>query len=268
MKTINFWHLHGDFESVPPIQLIERTLGDDNLNRRRSFATFKDEIELVDHGLALYVQAIQSAFKEREAWADDVRLRASIAMLIHAFNSFLAWKTLLAIGYVAEGRLLARNIYESLCQALAFRDDESLATKFFQNRRIPAKETHRSLSKAFADEQSGETAVLKAFATRYNLLSNRAHPTIDSFALRTNAQIPGMEGLRGAVPEGVLTGGLLSDELGHIVWVRLARDIADGLASVGYVLKDATGSWEQGYQKFRALVENQIAEDESRISEG
>jgi hypothetical protein len=191
---------------------------------------------LVDEGLALYVEAIQSAFKEINRWSDNVGLRSSISMLIHALNSFMAWKNLLTTGYVSEGRLFARNIHEALCQAIAFRDDETLATKFYRGHQIPPKTTRQSLSKVLAEESSDENAVFNQFVQRYKRLSNRAHPTLDSFAFRANIQKVGNDGLREAVPEGVFIGGILSDDLGRIVWRGLARDIAQSLATVGFVL--------------------------------
>ena len=73
---------------------------------------------LVDDGLELYLEAIQGAFRENPDLDGDQRLRASVAMLIHALNTFLAWRHLVEYGYLAEGRLFSRNIHESLTQAL------------------------------------------------------------------------------------------------------------------------------------------------------
>ncbi len=69
-----------------------------------------------------------------------------------------------------------------------------------------------------------------------------------------------MEGLRKSVPEDVVFGGLLSDAVGRIAWLSLARDIANALATVGFVLKDATGGWDVGFREYCEAVESRCAE--------
>lgn len=98
--TSAFWHVRNDFKTVTPRELVGQFWGDDELNLNRSLATFSAEVGVVDEGLEIYVEPLQRALNEREKWNDDVRRRASIAMLIHAFNSFLARRHLLNHGYL------------------------------------------------------------------------------------------------------------------------------------------------------------------------
>jgi hypothetical protein len=114
----DYWNVHGDFATTSPKAIVKRFWLDDELNRQRSAETFQVETGLVDDGLELYLEAIQGAFRENPDLDGDQRLRASVAMLIHALNTFLAWRHLVEYGYLAEGRLFSRNIHESLTQAL------------------------------------------------------------------------------------------------------------------------------------------------------
>lgn len=248
-----FWHVRSDFVVATPTELVEQFWVDDELNRKRSLTTFQDELALVDRGLAIYMEALQGAFKERSRW--KTHHRASVAMLVHALNSFLAWRYLLMHGYLTEARLFARSIHESLSQALAFITNESLSDKFFDGRQMQPKEIRRILSSTFRETLEDRQAVLKQFSTSYRRLSASAHPTLHSFSLRTAAQEQGVEGLRKSVPEDVVFGGLLSDALGHVAWLVLAQDIANALATVGFVLSDDTGGWETRYRAYREAVE-------------
>lgn len=90
----SFWHVRSDLLTTPPSRFIQQFWEDDELNRQRSLTTFKDEMALVDEGLTLHIKAMQGAFRERDKWKDDVQLRASMAMLVHALNAFLVWRHL------------------------------------------------------------------------------------------------------------------------------------------------------------------------------
>ena len=199
-----FWHVRRDFVVATPTELVEQFWADDELNRKRSLTTFQDELALVDHGLAIYMEALQGAFKERARW--ETHHRASIAMLSHALNSFLSWRHLLTHGYLTEGRMFARRIHECLSQALAFIAEESLADKFFAGRQIQPREIQRTLATALKQTENDGQEIFRQFSTRYHRLSIMAHPTLDSFTLRTHRDEPGVEALRKSVPEGVVWG--------------------------------------------------------------
>ena len=100
-----FWHVRSDFLTAPPSQVVQQFWEDDELNRQRSLTTFSELLALVDEGLTLYVESIQAAYRQKSKWKDDVQLRASIAMLVHALNAFLAKRHLLTHGYLAEARI-------------------------------------------------------------------------------------------------------------------------------------------------------------------
>ena len=262
----SFWHVRSDFLATPPAQVLSEFWQDDELNRQRSLATFKNDLALVDEGLALHIEAIQGAFREREKWKGDVQLRASIAMFIQALNMFLASRHLLAHGYLAEARLLRRNIHESLSQALVFAADKTFAERFYGGKEIRPKKIHARLSKVLADQETTEAEIHSELMVFYKSLSAGAHPTLNSFSLRTAAQERGNPGLAKAVPEDVLMGGLLEDEFGRVAWLALARTIAGGLASVRQVLKEGTGGWDRRYQKYRNGVEQLVREHEAKLN--
>ena len=218
-----FWHFKQNFVQKPAFQVLEGLLGDDDRNRQRSSETFRKEQSLVDEGLALYIQALQGGFREHEHWEGNKQLRASLAMLVHALNAFLAWRHLTSLGYLAETRLFARNIHESLSQALAFAVDEDLADKFLDGKQISTKGVRRRLARAFAGDKTSETDVYRQFEKTYVSLSKRAHPTLDSLSSRTLRARLGPAALAESMPLGVLMGGLLSDELGRVTCAGLAK---------------------------------------------
>lgn len=254
------WHFHIDFLETPASEVVKRHWADDELNRERSLTTFKDELDLVDQGLALYIEPVQAALKNHTALEDDFSLRASIAMLEHAFNSFLAWRHLLALGYLAEGNLFRRSVYESLCQAMVFKSNESFATKFYEGKEIPARDIRKKISLLLADEEKNQDAVLSIFKEAYANLSSGAHPTLASFALRTGARSSDYERLKMVVPENVVIGGLLNDDIGRAVWLAFARDVASALTVVGSVITEGTGGWDKDSQEYRKTVEKLLEE--------
>ena len=257
-----FWHVRDDFKTVTPRELVGQMWEDDELNRNRSLATFSAEVVVVDKGLEIYVEPLQRAVNEKEKWNDDVRRRASIAMLIHAFNSFLARRHLLTHGYLTESRLFSRNTYESLCQALAFAQNEALAKKFYAGRQISPKAIHKPLSTIFSNEEIEGKEVFKRFADHYQRLAVGAHPTLDSFSLRTAIQ---SGGLQQSVPEDVVFGGLLQDDTGKISWLAFARSIADATVSEKFVFGEISTNWNRRARAYRTSVEKQISEDEAEL---
>lgn len=235
-----FWHVRSDFLTTPPAQIIQQFWEDDELNRQRSLATFSDLLALVDEGLTLYMEPMQAAYRERNQWKDDVKLRASIAMQVHAINSFLAKRHLLTHGYLAEAQMFTRSIQESLYQALVFAIDETFAKKFYTSQTIPPKKIRNKLLKAMADAETPEKEIYR-HALHYNHLSRWVHPTLDSFSIRTLAQESGNAGLAKAVPENVVMGGFLDNLSGSTALLELARNIVDGLTSLRLVIKEDAG---------------------------
>ena len=257
-----FWHVRNDFKTATPRELVGQIWEDDELNRNRSLATFSAEAGVVDEGLEIYVEPLQRALNEQEKWNDDVRRRASIAMLIHAFNGFLARRHLLTHGYLAESRLFSRNTYESLCQALAFAQNEALAKKFYLGRQTSPKAIHKALSAIFSNEEIEGKDVFKRFADHYQRLAVGAHPTLESFSLRTAVQ---SGSLQQSVPEDVVFGGLLQDDIGKIAWLALARSIADATVSEQFVFGEISRDWNRRARAYRTSVEKQISDGEAEI---
>ena len=186
-------------------------------------------------------------------------------MLVHALNAFLAWRHLLTHGYLAEARLFTRSIHESLSRALVFKIDKAFAKRFYAGNSIRPKEIRDTLSKALGDDKTPEKEVYQQFRELYDRLSIGAHPTLNSFSLRTAAVEPGDASLAKVVPEGVLMGGFLEDDVGRIAWLGLARNVAAGLASVHQVLKEGTGGWDREYQAYRSKVERLIEEHDATL---
>ena len=265
--TTSFWHVRADFPTAIPSQIVEHFWVDDELNPQRSLSTYGDELALVDRGLSLYMEPIQAALLGRAQLVNNVRLGAAIAMLEHAFNTFLGWRHLLTHGYLAEARLFSRSVYEALSRSLAFVSDESLAKKFYDGRQINPTEIQKAASTAVTDKEEDQREALNSLSNRYQRLSRAAHPTLHSFLMRSAGQEPGIPGLRQSVPEDVAFGGLLSDVLGRIAWLGFARDIAYALASVGFVITERSGGWNQEQQEYRAKVEGLIVGHERLMDE-
>ena len=186
-------------------------------------------------------------------------------MVVHAFNSFLAWRHLLSTGYLAEARLFSRSIHESLSQALVFSSDAPLANKFFAGHSIQPREIRKRLSQVLTVEDTSVERVYKDFVELYRRLSSGAHPTLNSFSLRAAAKGRGTVALAKVVPEEVLIGGFLSDDLGRISWLALANNVGAALASVRLVLPEGTGSWEARYTSYREHVGKLIGQHDTEL---
>ena len=263
-----FWNVRDDLLTAPASVVVAQFWEDDESNRQRSLATFQEETRIVDEGLMLYVEAVRGALRLRDQWRDDVRIRASVAMVVHGLNSLLAWRHLLSTGYLAEARLFVRSIHESLSQALVFSSDATLASKFFAGHSIQPREIRKRLSQAFANADTSAKEVYKDFGELYRRLSSGAHPTLNSFSLCAAAKGPGTAALAKVVPEEVLIGGFLSDELGRIAWLGLANNVATALSSVRLVLPEATGSWDAKYMSYREVVGRLIGQHDTELAKG
>lgn len=262
-----FWHVRSDFTSTKPPEVVRQFWEDDERNRQRSLSSFSPELKLVDEGLALYIGPLQGAFSQKDAWQEKQRLRASIAMLIHALDSFLARRHLVVHGYLSEARVFSRNIHEALSRALAFILDDGLTLRFYQGKEIKPARIHKRLSSALADDQTPGNKVYAEFTGRYLRLSAGAHPTLNSFTMRSAQVRPGDKGLAEAVPEHVLMGGLLQDDLGRLALLGQARDVANALATVGLILHEESGAWSRRVQEYRKKVEQAITADDARLDE-
>ena len=260
-----FWNVRDDLLIAAASAVVAHFWEDDESNRQRSLATFQEETRIVDEGLTLYVGAVQGAFRLSDQWKDDVCIRASVAMVVHALNSLLAWRHLLSVGYLAEARLFSRSIHESLSQALVFVSDATSASKFFAGRSMQPREIRRRLSQAFANADTSAKEVYTDFGELYQRLSSGAHPTLNSFSMRAAAKEPGNAGLAKVVPEEVLIGGFLSDDLGRVAWLGLANNVAAALASVRLVLPEATGSWDARYMSYRELISKLIKQHDTEL---
>ena len=260
-----FWNVRDDLLTAPASVVVAQFWEDDESNRQRSLATFQEETRIVDEGLTLYVGAVKGAFGLSDQWKDDVRIRASVAMVLHALNSLLAWRHLLSTGYLAEARLFTRSIHESLSQALVFSSDAALASKFFAGHSIQPREIRKRLSQALSDADTSAKKVYNDFGELYRRLSSGSHPTLNSFSLRAAAKGPGTAALAKVVPEEVLIGGFLSDDLGRVARLGLANNVGAALSSVRLVLPEASGSWDAKYVSYRELVERLIGQHDTEL---
>ena len=260
-----FWNIRDDLLTAPASVVVAHFWEDDESNRQRSLATFQDETRIVDEGLTLFVGAVQGAFGLKDQWKDDVRMRAGVAMVVYALNSLLAWRHLLSAGYLAEARLFSRSIHESLSQALVFSSDATLAQKFFAGDSIPQRQIRKQLSQALAGASTFDKQVYTEFSKQYVRLSRGAHPTLDSFSSRAAATKPGKVGLAEVVPEGVLIGGFLSEDLGRVAWLALADKAVEALSFVRLVLPEVTGSWDARYVSYRELVARLIGQHDAEL---
>ena len=75
----------------------------------------------------------------------------------------------------------------------------------------------------------------------------------------------GTAALAKVVPEEVLIGGFLSDDLGRVAWLGLANNVATALTSVRLVLPEATGSWDAKYMSYRELVGRLIGQHDTEL---
>ena len=265
--STEYWNIHNDFEKTPSRELVSRFWIDDELNRQRSETTFKDQAMLVDEGLKFFMEALQGAMRGRAEWSRDVRLRAAIAMLIHALNSYLAWRHLLSLGYLSEARLFSRSTHEAMTQALVFANDDRLAQKFYDGRQISPRDIRKNLSSLVSNESVGSQDTYSLLSNHYQRLAVGAHPTLNSFMLRTFSEEMGNIGLQKAVPERVVIGGFLQDDFGRVSWLGLAQNIGISLASVGKILMESSGNWDKQTEEYRAKIAKMIKDDDIRLDE-
>lgn len=241
MEEDRIWHIDNAFSKLPSREALERILADDLANYDKAQSDLREEIQLLDDGIALYVESIQAAYKEKDQWIEKPALRAAIGMAVTALNYILLARHSILLGYYPEARGLLRSCHEAITRCYLFSVDDSEAKRFLSGEEIWQKDVDTKLGKIFQEENGDR--IRKELRIYYGDQSKDAHPNIESLRARVLDPTFG-------VPHVI--GGFLSTSLGRAVVAVLIKSVVSALHILSAIVREQTGKWGEDYAKVKA----------------
>jgi len=241
MEEDRIWHIDNTLSKLPPRDALGRILADDLATYKKAQADLREEIQLLDDGIALYVELIQVAYNRLDGWKGIPTLKASIGMAVTALNYILVARHSILMGYYPEARGLLRSCHEAITRCYLFFVDDAEAKRFLSGKEIGQAHVDTKLAAIFAVEDGD--SVRSELRKYYRDQSKVVHPNIESLQARVLEPTFG-------IPHVV--GGFLSVGLGRAVVAVLIKSVVSALHVLSAVVSEQTGRWAQDYEKVKA----------------
>lgn len=241
MEEDRIWHIDNILSKLAPREALGRILSDDLSTYKKAQSDLHEEIQLLDDGIALYVELIQAAYNRVDEWKGKPALKASIGMAVTALNYILLARHSILLGYYPEARGLLRSCHEAITRCYLFFVDDGEAERFLSGEQIWQKDVDAKLAKIFEVEDGDR--VRNELRNYYKDQSKNAHPNIESLQARVlepNFEIPHV------------IGGFLSVSLGRVVVAVLIKSVITALHILSAVVSEQTGKWAEDYEKVKA----------------
>jgi hypothetical protein len=236
------WYLRSDFTKFPAKKVLEKTLEDDRKNYDRATSELKQEIQILDEAIILFIQSLQVAYIQIDKWKTNNSNRASIAMLTSVLNYILVARYMVLFGYFPEVQEILRSCYERTLRGLLFFHSQKYAGKFLSGKRIKQADVDKELSKLEEDPVIKDE-IHNSLRQYYWYLSETSHPNLKSFEYRY-----GSKDLSSRVGLGCLFGGVMSSERGYIVITRILQTTLSALRPFKAIIKDESGEWDTRFE--------------------
>ena len=145
------WYIRSDFTKFPAKDVLEKTLEDDRKNSDRAISELKQEIQILDEAIILFIESLQVLYIQLDKWKTNNSNRASIAMLTSILNYILVARYMVLLGYFPEVQEIIRSCYERTLRVLLFSHSQKYANKFLSGKRIKQADVDIELSKLEED---------------------------------------------------------------------------------------------------------------------
>jgi len=241
MEEDKIWHIDNTLSKLPPRDALGRILTDDLATYKKAQTDLREEIQLLDDAIALYVELIQVAYNRLDEWKGTPTLKASIGMAVTALNYILLVRHSILMGYYPEARGLLRSCYEAITRCYLFFVDDKEAKSFLSGGEIRQTHVDTRLGAIFAVEDGDR--VRSGLRKYYRDQSKVVHPNIESLQARVLEPTFG-------IPH--IVGGFLSVGLGRAVVAVLIKSVVSALHILSAVVSEQTGRWAEDYEKVKA----------------
>lgn len=252
------WQLKGTFLKLPPRELLKDALETDKKNYETAESEFKEDIQLLDNSIALYIESIQGGYGSYKKWKDKINIQAAICMANSTLNLLLLARHSVLLGYHSEALHLLRACHERVTRCYLFFKDESVAERFLSGGKIGQGEVRYKLAKILGDEKSDKATIWQLLKDSYSRQSKIVHPNLEAFKYRVGDS-PDKE-LRERVVTDPIYGGIMSAFLGKAAIMHVLLITLFALSVIRFVFVETTGCWEREakkiYEKYKEYVES------------
>ena len=242
------WHMNvdGALLNKAPKDVLEQLLKDDEANYHKAKAELAATIELLDRAIALYIEALQGAYKVLDEWKAKSNLRAAMAMASSALNYILLARHGILLGYYPEVRDLLRGCHERITRCYLFLADDEATADFFAGKQMWQKDVDKKLAELLAN--GGEKQdILSRLRKSYISSSAVTHPNIESLVLRT--LLPEGADFQEHVGIDTTYGGVMSSKFGLTVILSILSSVRFALKVIGVVAEEGTGKWKDDFNR-------------------
>ncbi|MFC1904985.1 hypothetical protein ACFLXT_04415, partial [Chloroflexota bacterium] len=224
-----------------PKGALEQLIKEDEANYDRAKGELACTIDVLDRAIALYIEALQGAYKALDDWKAKPNFKAAMAMAGSALNYILLARHGILLGYYPEARDLLRGCHERITRCYLFYSDDEATAKFFAGEQISQVEVDGKLAKLLAGGGDKQDVYNKLTAS-YRSSSEVVHPNIESLVLRT--LFP--EGVDFQEHVGIDTtyGGVMSSKFGETVVLSILSSVRFALKVIGVVAEEGSGKWK------------------------
>ena len=239
------WYLRSDFTKFPPKDILEKILEDDKKNYDRATSEIKQEIQILDEAIILFIKSLQVVYIQMDKWKTNNSTRASIAMLTSILNYILVARHMVLFGYFPEVQEILRSCYERTARGYLFFYSLKYANKFLSGERIHPITVDEELSKLEKDPAK-KSELYMGLRQYYGYLSEIAHPNLKSFEYRY-----GSKDLSGRVGLDCVFGGVMSSERGYIVITRILQTTLSALRLFKAIITVESGEWDTRFEALK-----------------
>lgn len=246
------WYLDSDFTKLPAKDVLKKTLEDDRKNYDRAISELKQEIQILDEAIILFIQSLQVTYIQIDKWKTNNSNRASIAMLTSILNYILVARHMVIFGYFPEVQEILRSCYERTSRGYLFFYSLKYANKFLSGKQIQPKTVDEELSELEKDPAK-KSEIYKGLRQYYGYLSEVAHPNLKSFEYRY-----GSKDLSSRVGLDCLFGGVMSSKRGYIVITRVLQTTLSALRLFKAIIKDESGDWDTRFETLNKKCDEMV----------
>jgi hypothetical protein len=247
------WYVRSGFTKFPAKDVLEKTLEDDRKNYDRATSEIKQEIQILDEAIILFIKSLQVVYIQMDKWKINNSIRASVAMLTSILNYILVARHMVLFGYFPEVQEIIRSCYERTSRGYLFFYSLEYADKFLSGEQIKQKTVDDELSKLEKDPAK-KSELYRGLRQYYGHISEVTHPNLKSFEYRYWSK-----DLGSTVGLDCVFGGVMSSQLGYIVITRVLQTTLSALRLFKVIITVESGEWDTRFEALNKKCKEMVA---------
>jgi len=247
-RDSGYWHAKGKFEKERPLDIIATIIRGDNHNGLSVSPRAEKLLRSLDASVALFIELLQIAYKERSDWQYNLQFKAGIAMANATLNYMFIARHAVILGYGAEAQMLYRGCFERMTRAIVFQIDKSLTNQFWQGKQINQSEVNDKISRYLESKNEEDTfkQIYQSYKQNWRMLSELSHPNLVTI-------MPRILSVEGRLPEESLgidigLGGMSGESIISGV-IGLMMHVSFSLSLMRILLSEFLGKWNKNLDK-------------------